>query len=98
MGSASFMRLILGSPFAIPYQRWQLDPDGQPKTKIIGSLRYADLIALASKPKKRRLALPGIRTLPERMIDVQLEALQRGFSVTERFEDIRKDYPAARQS
>ncbi|MGC9271371.1 BPTD_3080 family restriction endonuclease, partial [Acidiphilium sp.] len=53
--TAFFDHPILNSPYAYPARHWELDPDGQPTNRIIGTRRRSDLITPVPKPKKRRL-------------------------------------------
>ncbi|ABC21047.1 BPTD_3080 family restriction endonuclease [Rhodospirillum rubrum] len=54
MSEAFFDRPILNSPYEYPSQHWELDAEGQPTNKIIGSRRRSDLITPVPKPKKRK--------------------------------------------
>lgn len=54
MSGEFFAQPILNSPYAAPRQHWELDPDGQPTSRIIESRRRSDLITPVPKPKKRR--------------------------------------------
>ena len=44
---------ILNSPYEYPGQHWELDNDGQPTNRIIGTRRRSDLITPVPKPRKR---------------------------------------------
>jgi type III restriction enzyme len=54
MSNQFFEHPILNSPYEYPRQHWELDKDGQPTQKIIGSRRRAEFITPIPKPKKRR--------------------------------------------
>jgi len=49
-----FSKPILNSPYAYPMRHWELDEDGQPTQRIIGSRRLAEFITPIPKPKKRK--------------------------------------------
>jgi type III restriction enzyme len=51
-------RPILNSPYVHPGRHWELDEDGQPTNRIIGSRRRSELITPVPKPQRRRRA-PG---------------------------------------
>ena len=54
MSNPFFDQPILNSPYAIPQQYWELDPDGQPTQKTINRRRPAEFITPIPKPKKRK--------------------------------------------
>lgn len=54
MDSEFFTHPILNSPYAPPARHWELDPDGQPTSRILESRRRSDLITPVPKPKRRR--------------------------------------------
>ena len=54
MADSFFERPILNSPYEYPGWHWELDADGQPTSRIIGSRRRSDLITPVPKPKKRK--------------------------------------------
>lgn len=49
-----FERPILNSPYEYPAHHWELDDDGQPTTRILGTRRRSELITPVPKPRKRR--------------------------------------------
>lgn len=49
-----FDQPILNSPYIMPTRHWELDAEGQPTQKIIGTRRRADFITPIPKPKKRK--------------------------------------------
>lgn len=53
-GNPFFERPILNSPYGYPERHWELDAQGQPTQKIIGSRRPAEFITPIPKPKKRK--------------------------------------------
>ena len=56
MDNRFFEKPILNSPYAYPQQHWELDEDGQPTQRIIGSRRSVSFITPIPKPKKRKTA------------------------------------------
>ena len=50
-----FDQPILNSPYIMPARHWELDAEGQPTQKIIGTRRRADFITPIPKPKKRKI-------------------------------------------
>ncbi|MCM1983946.1 DEAD/DEAH box helicase family protein [Lyngbya confervoides] len=53
MSKTFFSHPILNSPYDYPGKHWELDADGQPTQKIIGTRREAKFQAPIPKPKKR---------------------------------------------
>ena len=51
-----FEKPILNSPYRYPARHWELDDDGQPTDKILGTRRSASFISPVPKPKKRKTA------------------------------------------
>lgn len=49
-----FEKPILNSPYAYPKQHWELDGDGQPTQKILGTRRPVSFITPIPKPRKRK--------------------------------------------
>ncbi len=47
---------ILNSPYEYPSQHWELDDDGQPTQRVIGSRRGAEFVTPIPKPRRRRRA------------------------------------------
>ncbi|ODU08840.1 MAG: restriction endonuclease [Rubrivivax sp. SCN 71-131] len=56
---AFFEHPILNSPYAYPGRHWELDADGQPTNRLIGSRRRSDLITPVPKAKKRKAPKAG---------------------------------------
>ncbi len=56
MSNPFFDHPILNSPYACPSRHWELDDDGQPTQKILGTRRRAEFITPIPKPKKRKKA------------------------------------------
>ncbi len=49
-----FEKPILNSPYAYPRRHWELEPDGQPTQKILGTRRPVSFITPIPKPRKRK--------------------------------------------
>jgi type III restriction enzyme len=56
MDESFFERPILNSPYVHPARHWELDEDGQPTNRIIGSRRRSELITPVPRPQRRRRA------------------------------------------
>ena len=54
MSDLFFERPVLNSPYEKPDRYWELDADGQPTQKIVGTRRPADFITPIPKPRKRK--------------------------------------------
>ena len=54
MSDLFFERPVLNSPYEKPDRHWELDADGQPTQKIVGTRRPADFITPIPKPRRRR--------------------------------------------
>lgn len=54
MTNPFFDHPILNSPYEIPTQHWELDPDGQPTQRTLATRRSAKFITPIPKPKKRK--------------------------------------------
>lgn len=54
MPETFFDHPILNSPYDYPGRHWELDEDGQPTNRIVGSRRRSDLITPVPKPKKKK--------------------------------------------
>ena len=54
MSDLFFERPVLNSPYEYPKRHWELDADGQPTQKIVGTRRPADFITPIPKPRKRK--------------------------------------------
>lgn len=54
MTNPFFDHPILNSPYEIPTQHWELDPDGQPTQRTLATRRPAKFITPIPKPKKRK--------------------------------------------
>ncbi|MDP6355374.1 MAG: DEAD/DEAH box helicase family protein [Planctomycetota bacterium] len=54
MENQFFEKPILNSPYEYPARHWELDKEGQPTQKIIGTRRRADFITPIPKAKKRK--------------------------------------------
>ena len=54
MSDLFFERPVLNSPYKYPKRHWELDADGQPTQKIVGTRRPADFITPIPKPRKRK--------------------------------------------
>lgn len=49
-----FEKPILNSPYECPLRHWELDDQGQPTQKIVGTRRLAEFITPIPKPRKRK--------------------------------------------
>lgn len=54
MSEAFFDHPILNSPYGYPARHWELDDQGQPTQRVIGSRRLAEFITPIPKPKKQK--------------------------------------------
>src|SRR5579885_1055419 len=55
MDNRFFEQPILNSPYEYPGQHWELDADGQPTQRIVGSRRPVSFVTPIPRPKKRRV-------------------------------------------
>ncbi len=53
MDNPFFERPILNSPYEYPTRHWELDDQGQPTQRIMGSRRHAEFITPIPKPRRR---------------------------------------------
>ena len=63
MENQFFEKPVLNSPYAQPAQHWELDDQGQPTQKIIGSRRRAEFITPIPKPRKRKGATDQLKLI-----------------------------------
>ena len=78
---AFFEHPILNSPYACPGRHWELDADGQPTNRLIGSRRRSDLITPVPKAKKRKAPRTGAG--PAAQGELELSADDEGLSTAE---------------
>jgi type III restriction enzyme len=87
MNDSFFERPILNSPYACPPRHWELDEDGQPTNRIIGSRRRCELITPVPLPQRRRRAA-GQPELGLR-VDDGLSTAEQEYDVTRIVSEIR---------
>ena len=56
MSGAFFEQPVVNSPYEYPARHWELDPEGQPTSRIIARRRQAEFITPIPKPRKRQKA------------------------------------------
>ena len=59
MENPFFDHPIINSPYAYPYQHWELDQEGQPTQRVIESRRGAEFVTPIPKPRQRGRAGGG---------------------------------------
>ena len=56
MSGAFFEQPVVDSPYEHPARHWELDPEGQPTSRIVEQRRRAEFITPIPKSRKRKTA------------------------------------------